>query len=617
MKDRDRKICSNSCDELLELEQEYHNVSGNGKRQTRALIAIIVVLSIMIAGLLVGCSFSKGPEEGLIMDNVSIAGINVGGMTAEEAVSALRLSIVDSYAQNAMVLAIADQKVELSSELTQVSLNAEGAVEAAYALGRTGTRTEKKEAQMLAATTGIDVDITPYLYVNTDAIKAHLDEIQLPSSTEATPTTWEIAGEIPDLTTEEVPAQMHTLLIHKGLPAYSYDVEAMLASVVQAYKENTFIVEVPCEVTNPEPLNFDDIHLQHTVAPVESVMDTTTYEASNHAYGYTFDKENAIISLEQAQYGEDIVISFTPVSPAQTKGALDSLLFRDVLSKHKATAASKANRNNNLKLACKAIDGTVIMPGEVFDYNQTTGKRTTEKGYLPADGYAGGKTVKMVGGGVCQPSSVIYYCALLADMEIVQRSCHQFISSYMDPGMDATVSWGGPNFRFRNNTDYPIRIDASASGGSVTISIVGTDTKDYYVKMEYDVLSKTSWETKYIEMEADNEDGYKDGDVITTPYKGYTVKTYRCRYSKADDSLIERVYETKSVYDKRDKEIAKILPDETEATQKPSTSTEPTSKPSIDPSTESTQKPSEAPPSVEDNDNPPDTNNPPDDSSGE
>lgn len=589
------------------------------RKRSTVLIAVIALL-VLTAGVLTGCFLSSDLEDGIIMNNVSVAGVNVGGMTKEEAVSALRLALADSYAQNPMTVIIVDQQVELTPELTEVSLDVEAAVEAAYALGRTGSKTQQKEEQLLSSTTGIQIGVENCLNINKDAIIAQLSAMNIHPSSEIIQSTWEVVGEAPDLTAEEAPVENQSLVIHMGIPAYEYDQEALLSQIMDAYASNTFIVEFSCDMQEPEPVDLDALYAQYHTEPVDAVMDDETFVVTNHSYGYTFDLESAKASLEGAQFGSDVNIPFVAVAPAQTKEALSSLLFRDVLATHKATGTSSKNRNNNLNLACKAIDGTIVMPGEVFDYNETTGKRTTEKGYLPADGYAGGKTVKMVGGGVCQPSSIIYYCALLADMEIVTRSCHQFISSYMDPGMDATVSWGGPHFRFRNNTDYPIRIDASASGASVTISIVGTDTKDYYVKMEYEILSKNGWSTEYVEMKEDNEEGYKDGEVITTPYTGYTVKTYRCRYSKADDSLIERVYETKSVYDRRNKEIVKIIKDETEPTTPPTTApTDPTTKPSTEPTTPpatdppQTDPPATDPPATD----PPATNPPAESSEGE
>ena len=197
-------------------------------------------------------------------------------------------------------------------------------------------------------------------------------------------------------------------------------------------------------------------------------------------------------------------------------------------------------------------------PGDVFDYNETLGQRTTAKGYREANAYVNGETVKTVGGGICQVSSTLYYCALMADLEIVTRRNHSYPSSYIPLGMDATVSWGGPEFRFKNNTNYPIKIVASASGGDTTISIMSYDDRDYYVKMEYEVLKKTSYSVVYKTFAHDNPEGYKNGQVLSTPYTGYTVDTYRVKYSKATNEEISRTYEARSTYKHRDKVIAKV-----------------------------------------------------------
>ena len=125
-------------------------------------------------------------------------------------------------------------------------------------------------------------------------------------------------------------------------------------------------------------------------------------------------------------------------------------------------------------------------------------------------------------------------------------------------GMDAAVSWGGPEFRFKNNTHYPIRIEAEVSGGYVKVQLIGTDEKDYYIEMEYEIIGSESPDVKYQDMAEDNADGYKDGDVIVTSYKGYTVKTYKVKYDKETGELIAREYDRTSKYKKRDKVIARI-----------------------------------------------------------
>ena len=105
-----------------------------------------------------------------------------------------------------------------------------------------------------------------------------------------------------------------------------------------------------------------------------------------------------------------------------------------------------------------------------------------------------------------------------------------------------------------------------------SVRLVGTDTKDYYVKMTYEILDTDPYETVEKEFEADNEDGYIDGQTVITGYTGYKIRTYRCKYSKETNELISREVEATSVYSRRDEVICKIKVD-------PSQPTEPTEAP--------------------------------------
>ena len=181
---------------------------------------------------------------------------------------------------------------------------------------------------------------------------------------------------------------------------------------------------------------------------------------------------------------------------------------------------------------------------------------------------------------------------------------HSYVSSYMPMGMDATVSWGGPEFTFRNNTNYPIRIETWVADGYVHAKLVGTDEKDYYIVMEYEVIGSEAADTVYEEFTKDNNpEKYKDGEVIQTAYRGYSVKTYKCKYDKETDELISREFDRLSVYKKRDKIIAKLV-QETEPPTEPPKPTDPpaTEAPKLDP----TDPPATNPPAT----NPPATDPP-------
>ena len=566
-------------------------------KKIRNMLVTVLVSVLMVALLLAGCSASD-LKDGYIMEGVSVAGVNIGGMTKEDALRAVQMAVSNTYSTTPMVVQVLNDTFTLAPEATGVSLNPEAAVELAYGVGRDLSKVEYQALKLQAMTTGIDTDISSCLSINRETLRTLLAS-QCAGYTDSAleQSGYEVVGELPDLAAEALPEELQTLVISTGTPQFHLDLDVLCDQVMDAYSNREFQVEYECQVTLPDEIDLDTIYAELASEPVEPVMDEETFEVSDHAYGYSFDLEAAKAMLAEADYGETLEIPFFATAPEKTKEEVASVLFRDVLAKASADSFSTYNRATNLRLACEALNGTILLPGESLSYNEALGERTPERGWKPAGTYVGGETVDTYGGGICQPSSVLYYCTLLADLKIVHRACHQYISSYVDPGMDATVYWGGVDFIFANNTEYPIRIDAKADGGYVEIALVGTDTKDYYVKMEYSILGVWNWEEEFVEIPEDNNPkGYKDGEVISSPYTGYRVNTYKCRYSKADDSLIERVFEAESIYSSRNKKIVKIISNKTEEpTPDPSEPTPDPSEPAPDPS-EPTPDPSEPAP---------------------
>ena len=199
--------------------------------------------------------------------------------------------------------------------------------------------------------------------------------------------------------------------------------------------------------------------------------------------------------------------------------------------------------------------------------------------------------MNQVGGGICQVSSTLYCSTLLADLEIVSRTNHGFPVNYINYGMDATVSWRSPDFKFRNNTNYPIKIEASVSGGYVNVQILGTDEKDYYIEMSYVVSETYKPETEYKDFKPDNPEGYKNGDVIEEGTTGYLVKTYKSKYDKATGVLISKDFVANSRYKTVNKVVARVE-EPTEPTTVPTTpSTAPSTEPATTPTAPSTTPP--------------------------
>ena len=548
------------------------------QKKTGKVILLIILCALLVVMLgIVGYLgiFGFTPDDRLIFNNITVLNTNLGGMSREQASATIHQMTDSTYSQEDMVLNLNGTEIRFTPGETGAFLDVESLVEAAYDYGRTGRKAEREAARVALETAAYELNVLDYLTLNTDAIRAVMESHKDQFQSTYIPSSVKVRGDMPVLDTADenfdAEAEPQTLVLTVGNPGRNIDMEQVLGQVLAAYGRNELLLTIDTSEENqePEPIDLDALFEEYYQAYTDAAMDKETFEVIPEVYGYTFNLEEAAAKLAEASYGDVVEIPFSLLVPEVNAESLEALLFRDVLSTYKTKHTNSAARNNNLELACASINGMLLNPGDVFDYNTALGKRTTEAGYKLAPAYSGGATVNELGGGICQVSSTLYYCALLADMQIVTRTAHSYVSNYIPYGMDATVSWGGPEFRFSNNTNYPIRLEAYVADGYVHISIIGTDEKDYYVEMEYDLVGMTKYEEEVQTMTASEAAaaGYKDGQVIQTPYTGYSVNTYRVKYSKETKEEISREKEAYSKYKNRNKITVSVIPDPTQPTQ--------------------------------------------------
>lgn len=326
-----------------------------------------------------------------------------------------------------------------------------------------------------------------------------------------------------------------------------------LQADVSANLAQGILTPILCEYQEVSALPIDIAALYEELhdTMVSSVYDRETGAATQDHTGVEFDVETVQAQLDAAAPGETFLAEAQVEFPAVTQTELDEAIFRDVLGTYTTHVSGTAVRKGNVRRSAELINGRIYNPGEEFWYNASVGKRTEERGFGAAPAYVGGKTVNEVGGGICQTTSTLYYATLLADLKIVLRYCHQFAPGYITFGCDATVSWGGPDFAFRNNTNYPIKIVTNYENDELTVSIMGTKTDDNYVKIESYTRSSTGYNVVY---EENPNLLYGEEVEVQTPYTGYYVETYRCIYDK-DDQLLSRTFEAKSDYESRNRII--------------------------------------------------------------
>ena len=308
---------------------------------------------------------------------------------------------------------------------------------------------------------------------------------------------------------------------------------------------------VTIETAPAQVLTAQEIYDQVAGEMKNAGYDSTTDSITPEQVGAEFDVKAAQAALDAAEPGETVKIAAEIQFPAVTAADLEAVLFRDVLGEYTTNVSGTAARKSNVKLSAASINNYVMNTGDVFSYNGVVGQRTAANGYQPAPAYVKGETVDEIGGGICQTSSTLYIACLRGNLEITERYAHRYIPAYVPAGMDATVSWGGPDYKFTNNTDYPIKIVTSYANSKLTVKILGTNVDGSYGRMTNEQLSTTAWETVYQE---DETVAPGTQTVKTTAYTGSKWRTYHHIYD-ANGKLIDSHYEATSDYKARNKVI--------------------------------------------------------------
>ena len=251
------------------------------------------------------------------------------------------------------------------------------------------------------------------------------------------------------------------------------------------------------------------------------------------AIGQGIDREALVETILNTDplSGKTISIPIHDLEPTITQEMLQS---KFVLRGSYTTSFSDStkNRKYNIRFGAEKINGIILKPGDVFSANDTLGTRTRKNGWKNAGAYESGEVVQQAGGGVCQLSSTLYNAALYADMEIVERRNHSMPVHYVDRGRDATINSVGNiiDFKFRNNTSSDVIIMAYTDGNILHMEIYGVPFEtDEYDRIEIRTKQRGSVSIKTV-YEYDDSKPASYSKTITKGSKGYTVQTYKDYY---------------------------------------------------------------------------------------
>ena len=529
---------------VVQKNQGGARLKKGGKGPLVVLGVIVGVLVLAYVGL---CAYAGSLDT--FYPNYHINGIAVGGMTVEQASQALAAELPEQV----MTLHCGGNPVKLgwpSDSLPPVTLG-----ELGYTEERCGAIAQRLFDQQKSC--GFFSQGSRFLSALFSSTGETVSDEDMDASVfqeRVTRLARELALE-PQDTTYSIGE--NSISITKAVNGRSVKEDALAEALIHAIRtygtQGELIAYISFAHFNPWNLTAQAIHDEVAAEMKNAGYDPETKSITPERLGAEFDVDAAQKALDAAAPGETVEIPATIEYPRVTAEQLKGVLFRDVLGEARTKVGGTAARISNVKLSASSINGYVMNTGDVFSYNGVVGKRTAANGYQPAPAYVKGETVDEIGGGICQTSSTLYLACLRGNLEITERHAHRYIPAYIAAGMDATVSWGGPDYKFTNDTDYPIKIVTSYEGGYLTVKVLGTNATGITAKMTNEKLSTTDFQVVY---EDDPTLAPGTEKVKTTPYTGSKWKTYRNLYD-ANGKLISSTYEDTSDYKARNKVILK------------------------------------------------------------
>lgn len=467
---------------------------------------IIIVCIFSTAFALVNMNSNK------IVEGISVNGINLSGLTFDEATQKLSDEFSNKLNAN-LTLNCGEYNSELNpTQDIEANYDISAAVKKAYSIGRSGNIFQNNYEILISLIATQKVNVN--LQFNDAKLNEYIDNISV---------------QIPGLV--EQPSyyiENDNLIIVKGnsgLELLQDETKNLILSNVNTLSTSNSI-EMPTQIVEPNKIDINKIYEEVYCEPENAYIVKEPFELNVGSSGINFaislDEAQNIVNEEKDEY--IIPLKFTPPEV----GVED--LGNDIFVHNLGTFTSyykesNVNRSTNVKLASKKINGVILLPGEEFSYNKVVGERTFANGFKEASVYTSSGVVNGLGGGICQVSSTLYNSVLRANLEIVERRNHRYAVSYVPLGTDATVAYGSIDFRFKNNRKYPIKLIASSVNGVCTVSIMGIkEETEYEVIITPKRLQTIPYTTKYIDdntMFVGTEKQTQYGD------NGYKYETYK------------------------------------------------------------------------------------------
>lgn len=538
---------------LKENAEQQYTVKSSKKK----IITILICAIILVVAIFASTGFALfNINNTKIISNISIEGIEVGGLTKKEAEQKILEKIEKNVEQN-IIVKTNDFEYQFQLSQIEAKYDTNKAIEDAYSIGRDGNIFKnnfeifKRKIKNKNVEVGIDY--------NQELLDNIINEIavKIPGAVEK-----------PSYCIED-----KKLTITKGKAGNTINKEKFKEEVIKRLELEKQNEPIELEIINvePEAIDIDKIYSEVHKEAKNAYYTKDPFQVYPHVDGVDFDLEAAREMLKEDK--EEYVIDLKITTPEITTNKIGSEAFPDLLSTFSTKYdASNAPRTTNLKLAMNKLNGVVVSPGETFSYNKTLGKRTAEAGYREAGGFAGGRVVQTLAGGICQISSTLYDAVVYANLEIVERHNHMFLAGYVGAGKDATVVYGAYDFKFKNTRKYPIMLKTSIGSGVARIDVFGIkEDVEYEVEISSKILSYTPFKVV-----RENDSSLAPGKERVAQNGMNGCKSITYKILKLNGKEVSRTVLSSDTYDPMNK-IIKVGPSKTtEVSTQPVKEPEPT-----------------------------------------
>lgn len=531
-------------DEADEIIEQNSSDFSNKKSEHKSHIGLLIFSIIFFIVFLLASVFSTvfafiNVNNTTFVSGISILGIDVSGLSKDDAKQKVTDDVSNRLSTD-VIFKHNDETYTLLPSSVGGSFDIDKVIDDAYSVGRNGNIFQNNFAILNAMINS--KNFIPDFSFNSDSFDNSISQMNSNFADGIVEPSYDISG--------------NNLFIKSGKNGNIVDsdkIKSLFVDKLTVVPYNTDSIEVPVFSKEANKIDIAAIHSEIYKEAQDASYTTNPYAVYPSSNGLDFnisiDEAKALITGDKDSY----TIPLKTLYPNVKTSDIGIEAFPNLLSSYSTSfASSSSNRATNVSLATNKINGKVLMPGEVFSFNGTVGKRTPQAGFKVAGVYMNGQVATDYGGGICQVSSTLYNAVLRANLEIVDRSNHMFEVGYVPIGTDATVSWGAPDFKFKNSRSYPIKIVTSSSNRKCVVKFYGLkESEEYDIEIVSYRTGSVPYRTTYT---TDSSLAAGQQKVIQRGSNGAKSVAYRIR--KKNGQVISKELLSKDTYDPHNQIIA-------------------------------------------------------------